>query len=83
MYSHVTACAPLIGRELYIVWAEKTNLMKLAADTNHFNSSYFLWLDIVAVRHKVEILHNTFYILFRDCAIYCLRSRPVDPNVVC
>ena len=50
----MTTCAPLIGRELYIVWAEKTNLMKLAADTNHFNSSYFLWLDIGAVRHKVR-----------------------------
>ena len=65
----MTACSPLIGRELYIVWAEKTNLMKRAADTNHFNSFYFLWLDIGAVRHKVEILHN-IYVFYLKNALF-------------
>ena len=41
------------SRLLYTVWNEKTNFLKIAADKNHFNSSYFLWLDIGAVRHSV------------------------------
>ena len=44
------------NRELYTVWSEKTNFLKIAADKNHFNSSYFLWLDIGAVRHSVASL---------------------------
>ena len=42
------------NRELYTVWSEKTNFMKIAADENFFQSSYFLWLDIGAVRHPVR-----------------------------
>ena len=38
------------NRDLYAVWNEKTNMMKMVADTNHFSSSYFVWLDIGAVR---------------------------------
>ena len=41
------------SRLLYTVWNEKANFLKIAADQNHFNSSYFLWLDIGAVRHSV------------------------------
>ena len=41
------------SRLLYTVWNEKTNFLKIAAHNNHFNSSYFLWLDIGAVRHAV------------------------------
>ena len=41
------------NRDLYIVWSEKTNLLKIVADNNYFNSDYFLWLDIGAVRHEV------------------------------
>ena len=41
------------SRLLYALWSEKTNFLKIAADNNHFNSSYFLWLDIGAVRHSV------------------------------
>ena len=41
------------SRLLYTVWNEKANFLKIAADKNHFNSSYFLWLDIGAVRHSV------------------------------
>ena len=40
-------------RDLYVVWNEKINFLKTAAENNFFNSSYFLWLDIGAVRHKV------------------------------
>ena len=40
------------NRDLYTVWGEKTNFLKIAADNNVFNSSYFLWLDIGAVREK-------------------------------
>lgn len=45
------------SRLLYSLWSEKTNFLKLAADQNHFNSSYFLWLDIGAVRHSVICCH--------------------------
>ena len=46
------------NRDLYIVWSEKTNLIKIAADINYFNSDYFLWLDIGAVRHEVGLLEK-------------------------
>ena len=46
------------NRDLYIVWSEKTNLLKIAADKNYFNSDYFLWLDIGAVRHEVGLLEK-------------------------
>ena len=42
------------NRELYTVWSEKSNFLKIAVDNDYFNSSYFLWLDIGAVRHKVS-----------------------------
>ena len=37
---------------LYRVWGEKTNLLANAAALNPFSSSYFLWLDIGAVRES-------------------------------
>ena len=40
------------NRLLYKLWNEKTNMMKIVADFNPFNSSYFVWLDIGAVRHS-------------------------------
>ena len=42
------------NRDLYIIWNEKTNFMMIAAKLNYFNSSYFLWLDIGAVRQSVS-----------------------------
>ena len=42
-----------LNRDVYTVWNEKANFLKVAADLNYFNSSYFLWLDIGAVRHSV------------------------------
>ena len=53
------------NRDLYIIWNEKTNFLKTAADQNFFNSSYFLWLDIGAVRHEVAMddLYNVKEIL--------------------
>ena len=42
------------NRDLYVVWNEKTNFLKIASDNNFFQSSYFLWLDIGALRHKVD-----------------------------
>ena len=44
------------SRLLYTVWNEKANFLKIAADKNHFNSAYFLWLDIGAIRHSVIFL---------------------------
>ena len=41
------------NRDLYVVWHEKSNFLKIASDNNFYNSSYFLWLDIGALRHKV------------------------------
>jgi len=38
------------NRLLYSVWVEKTNMMKIVADINPFSSSYFVWLDIGAMR---------------------------------
>ena len=43
------------NRDLYVVWHEKTNFLKIASDNNFYNSSYFLWLDIGALRHKVVL----------------------------
>jgi len=40
------------SRLLYWIWNEKTHLMKIAADLNTFSSSYFVWLDIGAVREE-------------------------------
>jgi len=40
------------NRELFWIWNEKTNMMKMVADINPFLSSYFVWLDIGAVRHS-------------------------------
>ena len=45
------------NRDLYTVWNEKTNFLKIAAEENQFNSEYFLWLDIGAVRHQVRHTH--------------------------
>jgi len=38
------------NRRLYWIWNEKTNLMWIAASLNTFSSSYFVWLDIGAIR---------------------------------
>ena len=45
----------MLYRDLYTVWSEKPHFMLTAANLNVFNSSYFLWLDIGAVRHSVNI----------------------------
>ena len=42
------------NRLLYSVWNEKTNFMLTAAEKNYFDSDYFVWLDIGAVRHSVS-----------------------------
>ena len=45
------------NKELFWIWNEKTNMMKMVSDINPFSSSYFVWLDIGAVRH-VEYNHQ-------------------------
>jgi len=40
------------SRLLYWIWNEKTNLMWIAASLNTFSSSYFVWLDIGAIRDE-------------------------------
>ena len=40
------------NKDLYAVWNEKTNMMKMVADINPYSSSYFVWLDIGAVRQS-------------------------------
>ena len=42
------------NREVYTVWNEKINLVKIASEKNFFNSSYFVWPDMGGVRHNVE-----------------------------
>ena len=39
------------NRQLYSVWNEKTNMMKIVSEVNPFSSSFFVWLDIGAIRH--------------------------------
>jgi len=38
-------------KELFWIWNEKANMMKIVRDINPFFSTYFVWLDIGAVRH--------------------------------
>ena len=40
------------NRDLYKVWNEKTNMMKIASEQNPFSSSYFIWMDIGSVRES-------------------------------
>ena len=55
---------------LYKLWNEKTNMMKIVADFNPFSSSYFVWLDIGAVRHS----------RFTDQLM--VQRRPAEPGVL-
>lgn len=41
--------------ELYMIWNEKTNFIKLAIDKNIFNSEYFIWTDIGMIRENYYI----------------------------
>jgi hypothetical protein len=36
--------------QLYMIWNEKSNFLKLAAEKNPFESEYFLWVDIGCFR---------------------------------
>ena len=38
------------SRQLYWIWNEKSHMLKIAAELNLFQSSYFTWLDIGAIR---------------------------------
>ena len=44
------------NKELFWIWNEKTNMMKMVSDINPFSSSYFVWMDIGAVRHTEKQL---------------------------
>jgi hypothetical protein len=35
---------------LYMIWSEKSNFLKRAIELNHFNTDYFLWVDIGCFR---------------------------------
>lgn len=37
---------------LYMIWAEKSNFMKLAGEENIFNSEFFFWCDIGCFRNR-------------------------------
>ena len=51
------------NKDLYTVWNEKPNFLKNVAENNFFNSSYFLWLDIGAVRHEVLVYEKKYFYL--------------------
>ena len=51
------------NKDLYTVWNEKPNFLKIVAENNFFNSSYFLWLDIGAVRHEVLFYEKKYFYL--------------------
>jgi len=38
------------GSQLYMIWNEKSNFLKQAAEINPFESEYFLWVDIGCFR---------------------------------
>jgi len=40
------------SRELYWIWNEKSNLLYECSQSNIFQSQYFAWLDIGAIRHS-------------------------------
>lgn len=40
------------SRELYWIWNEKSNLLYESSQSNIFQSQYFAWLDIGAIRHS-------------------------------
>jgi hypothetical protein len=42
---------------LYMIWSEKSHFLKRAIELNHFNTDYFLWVDIGCFR-----VPNTQYI---------------------
>ena len=67
------------NRDLYVVWHEKTNFLKIASDNNFYNSSYFLWLDIGALRHKV-VLKIKFYRLGQGSDIDPISCKYDRPN---
>lgn len=40
-------------RELYMVWNEKINFLKIACDKNPYQSEWFLWCDMGSLRQKM------------------------------
>jgi hypothetical protein len=38
--------------KLYMIWAEKSNFLKITAEENPFNSQYFMWCDIGCFRNR-------------------------------
>ena len=37
---------------LYMIWAEKSNFLKRAYELNHYNTDYYIWVDIGAFRNR-------------------------------
>jgi hypothetical protein len=64
------------NRDLYSVWNEKTNMMKIVSDLNPYSSSYFIWLDIGAVRqpgynhqqmvHKIPVEKGVLLLILEE-----------------
>lgn len=46
--------------ELYIIWNEKSNLVKRALDINSFKSEHFAWMDVGCVRNGVDKTLNNW-----------------------
>ncbi len=40
-------------RALYWIWNEKSHMLKLVVELNIFQSTYFAWIDIGAVRYNI------------------------------
>lgn len=68
------------SHQLYRVWNEKTNMLLLAAELNPFSSSYFLWLDIGAVRHEDYNHQQLVRVLPSHPGILLLQVEPFTPK---
>jgi hypothetical protein len=43
------------SRELYMIWNEKINFLKLSSEINPFQTDWFLWCDAGSLRQKIFI----------------------------
>jgi len=58
------------SRELYWIWNSKSSLLLESTSLNPFNSSYFAWIDIGAIRHT------------RWNGIMMMNKFPLEPGIL-
>jgi hypothetical protein len=58
-------------RALYWIWNEKSHMLKLVVELNIFQSTYFAWIDIGAVRYNI---YQWCWTGTAGTAIFCFRG---------